>query len=133
MIKKTVEIKIKEAVKNAGFKQQSFARKIGAGESMISQWAAMKKICTVLLFLMLLFGSSTNSVAARKGSYHRSSSSYKSTKPKTVGVKGYTRKNVTHVKSHTRSKPTKGCKKTSLNKGKKSVGGRGINEKNNKK
>jgi transcriptional regulator with XRE-family HTH domain len=43
MIKKTIGIKIKEAVKKAGFKQQNFARKIGIGESMISQWAAGSK------------------------------------------------------------------------------------------
>ena len=43
MIKKTIGIKIKEVVKKAGFKQQNFARKIGIGESMISQWAAGSK------------------------------------------------------------------------------------------
>jgi len=69
----------------------------------------MKKIYTVLLALFLLIGVS--SVADAKGgkkSYSsKSKSSSVSSKPKTVKVKGYTKKDGTYVAPHTRSAPTK--------------------------
>ncbi|MDR3253719.1 MAG: hypothetical protein LBT07_01985 [Endomicrobium sp.] len=68
----------------------------------------MKRIITVLLSFMLLFGASASSFAAsKKKNYSRSSYSYKSIKPKTVRVKGYYHKNGTYVSPHTRSKPTR--------------------------
>jgi hypothetical protein len=89
----------------------------------------MKKIYIFLLSFMLLFGTNANAFAARKGSSHRSSTSYKSAKPKstrvkssstkrsstdynssnpkTVSVKGHYRKSGTYVQPY---------KKTSENK-----------------
>lgn len=43
MIKNFTAKKIKEAVKETGFTQGRFAKKIGIGESMISQWLAGTK------------------------------------------------------------------------------------------
>jgi hypothetical protein len=63
----------------------------------------MKKIYIFLLSFMLLFGTIANAFAARKGSSHRSSTSYKSARPKNIRVKSYTRKDGTVVRSHYRS------------------------------
>ncbi|MDR3124471.1 MAG: helix-turn-helix domain-containing protein [Endomicrobium sp.] len=43
MIKNYTAQKIKEAVKETGLTQRKFAKKIGIGESMISQWLASSK------------------------------------------------------------------------------------------
>jgi hypothetical protein len=70
----------------------------------------MKKIYIFLLSFMLLFGTSANAFAARKGSSHRSSTSYKSARPKTIRVRSHTRKDGTFVQSHYRSTLTKRVK-----------------------
>ncbi|MDR1926860.1 MAG: helix-turn-helix transcriptional regulator [Endomicrobium sp.] len=43
MYRNTVGKKIRQAVRETGFTQQNFARKIGIGESLISDWAGGKR------------------------------------------------------------------------------------------